>query len=181
MNIPDPNKTAQGLNHPLRGKGGEVAKRSNAADCKSAGHRSTEVRILPSPPEPPRPRRSSRPSWFGIRVGNIVIDFDESETQHPLFLSHRSPLPQGRTSSRRRLTQTVSHWAGVAQLVEHQPSKLRVAGPSPVSRSIIAGTKGLSMAGDGGAGTKLASREGGSFRVDQGIEPTWLSGRALPW
>ena len=28
--------------------------------------------------------------------------------------------------------------AGVAQLVEHQPSKLRVAGPSPVSRSIMA-------------------------------------------
>jgi hypothetical protein len=27
--------------------------------------------------------------------------------------------------------------AGVAQLVEHQPSKLRVAGPSPVSRSIM--------------------------------------------
>ena len=26
-------------------------------------------------------------------------------------------------------------WAGIAQLVEHQPSKLRVAGSSPVSRS----------------------------------------------
>ena len=25
-------------------------------------------------------------------------------------------------------------WAGVAQLVEHQPSKLRVAGSSPVAR-----------------------------------------------
>ena len=29
--------------------------------------------------------------------------------------------------------------AGVAQLVEHQPSKLRVAGPSPVSRSSFIG------------------------------------------
>ena len=29
------------------------------------------------------------------------------------------------------------HRAGIAQLVEHQPSKLRVAGPSPVSRSIL--------------------------------------------
>ncbi len=28
-------------------------------------------------------------------------------------------------------------WAGIAQLVERQPSKLRVAGSSPVSRSII--------------------------------------------
>ena len=27
------------------------------------------------------------------------------------------------------------HYAGVAQLVEHQPSKLRVAGSNPVSRS----------------------------------------------
>ena len=27
--------------------------------------------------------------------------------------------------------------AGVAQLVEHQPSKLRVAGSIPVSRSIV--------------------------------------------
>ncbi len=27
--------------------------------------------------------------------------------------------------------------AGVAQLVEHQPSKLRVAGSNPVSRSIF--------------------------------------------
>ena len=29
-------------------------------------------------------------------------------------------------------------YAGVAQLVEHQPSKLRVAGSSPVSRPFIA-------------------------------------------
>ena len=28
------------------------------------------------------------------------------------------------------------YYAGVAQLVEHQPSKLRVAGSNPVSRSI---------------------------------------------
>ena len=28
-------------------------------------------------------------------------------------------------------------WAGIAQLAEHQPSKLRVAGSNPVSRSII--------------------------------------------
>jgi hypothetical protein len=28
-------------------------------------------------------------------------------------------------------------FAGIAQLVEHQPSKLRAAGSSPVSRSIF--------------------------------------------
>ena len=32
---------------------------------------------------------------------------------------------------------TVYSKAGVAQLVEHQPSKLRVAGSIPVSRSIV--------------------------------------------
>ena len=62
---------------------GVVAKWSNAAGCKPAGHAPSKVRILPAPP---------------------VVNF--------------------------RLR------AGVAQLVEHQPSKLRVAGPSPVSRSI---------------------------------------------
>ena len=33
-----------------RGPIGEVPKRLNGADCKSAGLRPTEVRILPSPP-----------------------------------------------------------------------------------------------------------------------------------
>jgi hypothetical protein len=34
--------------------------------------------------------------------------------------------------------------AGIAQLVEHQPSKLRVAGSSPVSRSMSAALNGCS-------------------------------------
>ena len=58
---------------------GQVPKRSTGADCKSAGQRPTEVRILPCP---------------------------------------------------------LTLIAGVAQLVEHQPSKLRVAGSIPVSRSV---------------------------------------------
>src|SRR5438067_13583748 len=59
---------------------GEMAERSKAADCKSAGPCPTKVRILLSPP-----------------VGE--------------------------------------QRAGVTQLVESQPSKLLVAGSSPVSRS----------------------------------------------
>ena len=35
--------------------------------------------------------------------------------------------------------------AGVAQLAEHQPSKLRVAGSIPVSRSIVSDDIGLSF------------------------------------
>ena len=34
------------------------------------------------------------------------------------------------------------YWAGIAQLVEHQPSKLRVAGSNPVSRSCVVRTPG---------------------------------------
>ncbi len=105
MKIPDPTVRAQGSIHSLH-KGGEVAKRSNAADCKSAGLRPSEVRILPSPPEAP-----------------------------PGEIAEVAQRPVGE-----------GHWAGVAQLVEHQPSKLRVAGPSPVSRSIIE-VAGSSMGG----------------------------------
>ena len=40
-----------------------------------------------------------------------------------------------------RITKAVCHSkAGVAQLVEHQPSKLRVAGSNPVSRSMKLGS-----------------------------------------
>ena len=63
-----------------------------AADCKSATHRVTEVRILLSAPIPGR---------FG----------DDCPV-----------LPST---------------AGIAQLVERQPSKLNVAGSNPVSRSIL--------------------------------------------
>ncbi len=115
MKIPDPTVGAQGSIRSLQGKGGEVAKRSNAADCKSAGLRPSEVRILPSPPEAP--------------PGEIA---EPSEPSEVVEVTQR-PVGEG-------------HWAGVAQLVEHQPSKLRVAGPSPVSRSIIE-VAGSSMGG----------------------------------
>src|SRR5207342_3353740 len=73
---------------------GEVAKRSNATDCKSVGPRPSKVRILPSPPS----------SFFpGLREGSEA---------------------NGRRNE-----------AGVAQLVELQPSKLDVAGSNPVARS----------------------------------------------
>ncbi len=109
MKIPDPTVGAQDSIRSLQGKGGEVAKRSNAADCKSAGLRPSEVRILPSPPEAP--------------PGEIAEIAEPNEPSEVVEVTQR-PVGEG-------------HWAGVAQLVEHQPSKLRVAGPSPVSRSII--------------------------------------------
>ena len=80
--------------------GGEVAKRSNATDCKSVAPRASKVRILSSPPF----------FWRG-----------------------------------RESRQKDSHKAGVAQLVELQPSKLDVAASNPVARSTPvegAGAKG---------------------------------------
>ena len=41
---------------------GEVAKRSNAPDCKSVALAASEVRILPSPALPPSPCRLGRTS-----------------------------------------------------------------------------------------------------------------------
>lgn len=40
-------------------------------------------------------------------------------------------------SLRRFESFSLHHFAGIAQLVEHQPSKLNVAGSNPVSRSIF--------------------------------------------
>ena len=77
------------------GMRGEVAKRSNATDCKSVAPRASKVRILPSPPRA------------------------------------RAPLATR--------AEAVRCQAGVAQLVELQPSKLDVAGSSPVARSTRSG------------------------------------------
>src|SRR4029078_3157725 len=46
---------------PIRQIFGEVAKRSNAADCKSVALAASKVRVLPSPPTF-APRRSGRAS-----------------------------------------------------------------------------------------------------------------------
>ena len=114
---------------------GVVAKRPNAAGCKPAGFTPSEVRILPAPPPAPAPDpifRSppARP--------NPVPDPDLPD----LLTSDLTPLPRPlmsalrfrpyRRRSRRPLFRPP---AGVAQLAERQPSKLRVAGSNPVSRS----------------------------------------------
>jgi hypothetical protein len=46
-----------------------------------------------------------------------------------------------------RLFSKADFQAGVAQSIEHQPSKLRVAGLNPVSRSILKQSLGLLQAG----------------------------------
>ena len=52
-------------------------------------------------------------------------------------LHHPPSLPGSVDPARVPSAPDVSHWAGIAQRLEHRPSKPRVAGSNPVSRSII--------------------------------------------
>ena len=86
----------------------------------------SEVRILPSPPGLPADDLNNfspvdDPSPAALDVMIRKMKNSEIEFLFPGFWTDPGAL----TSER----------AGVAQLVEHQPSKLRVAGSSPVSRS----------------------------------------------
>ena len=88
----------------------------------------SEVRILPSPPGLPAddlnnfsPVDDSSPA--ALDTMTLKMKNSESEFLFPSFWTDTGMF----TSER----------AGVAQLVEHQPSKLRVAGSIPVSRSMI--------------------------------------------
>ncbi len=71
-------------------------------------------------------------TWGRAGVGepgqtvNLVFRLNRFESYHPHF-----SFPE------RFLSDLFLTLAGVAQLVEHQPSKLRVAGSSLVSRSIL--------------------------------------------
>jgi hypothetical protein len=86
----------------------------------------SEVRILPSPPGLPAddldnfsPVDDSSP----VALNAMIRKMKNIKTE---FLFPRSWTDTGASRNER---------AGVAQLVEHQPSKLRVAGSIPVSRS----------------------------------------------
>ena len=78
---------------------GQVAKWSNATDCKSVG--------------------------FGLR-------------RFKSFPAHMSVAQATRTQAGKKFRRARVGFAGVTQLVESQPSKLLVAGSSPVSRSELA-------------------------------------------
>jgi hypothetical protein len=78
----------------------------------------SEVRILPPPPSIPQIKESSR-------------------LRRRFFMDSFLPGNEAELRGRERvfLPDLIRDKAGVAQLVEHQPSKLRVAGSRPVSRS----------------------------------------------
>jgi hypothetical protein len=153
---------------------GEVAKRSNAADCKSVGHAPSKVRVLPSPPPfapgarranmarrrrasggKPACRRTGRPgdSELGQRgVGSTVC---ERESQAGL------PRRSGGTAA------AASRVGGSNSVVESQPSKLLVAGSIPVSRSNLRSLREPRLASQRARVAKVvhrsAKREGGPF------------------
>src|SRR6185436_4802583 len=98
---------------------GEVAKRSNAADCKSVALAASKVRVLPSPP-------IVRTGELVIgRVGELVNDNDKRVSNFPRHQLTNSPT--GRNAE----------IGGSNSVVESQPSKLLVAGSIPVSRSSL--------------------------------------------
>ena len=107
---------------------GEVAKRSNAADCKSVGLAPSKVRVLPSPSSVEygqtgegRRKRASTATERTESIGLFVFR---------LFVFRLSGLQQ----------------CGSNSVVESQPSKLLVAGSIPVSRSnMFRGTAPLGL------------------------------------
>ena len=121
---------------------GQVAKRSNATDCKSVG--------------------------FGLRR------FESFPAHSSIWISPASPKAfsaEGRrmwewgtgwTSPQSQFRSRELFFAGVTQLVESQPSKLLVAGSSPVSRSnhfpgLARGSAEGGQIWDFGLGTGLTS------------------------
>src|SRR6185436_161745 len=106
---------------------GEVAKRSNAADCKSVALAASKVRVLPSPPSVRTGELVN--GWIGELVNDGRIEF-------------------------RQLTRPPTHQAGEFgiggsnSVVESQPSKLLVAGSIPVSRSKRSGHLVIWLSGD---------------------------------
>ena len=116
---------------------GEVAKRSNAADCKSVVPATSEVRILPSP-------AFARPSGE-LRLGHPLSRMAQVASR----MTREGCLAEARSAKAdfRRLIENEQRarrfenealgceMCGSNSVVESQPSKLLVAGSIPVSRS----------------------------------------------
>jgi hypothetical protein len=130
---------------------GEVAKRSNAADCKSVAPAASEVRILPSPSafarpsgelrldQPPRNstaagQSASRATCEGCPAVARSAKADLETLDAGCKFDEESGLAR---RSRRARRSGPSRVGGSNSVVESQPSKLLVAGSIPVSRSRI--------------------------------------------
>ena len=131
---------------PVRSNVGEVAKRSNAADCKSVALAASKVRILPSPPVD-LPQRGSLVAGRVSDASNALSERSESkggsnsvvESQPSKLLvagsipvsRSRLRLAEASAATRLRLGRLDAHKADVAQLAE------RVLGKDEVTSSIL--------------------------------------------
>ena len=107
---------------------GEVAKRSNAADCKSVAPAASEVRILPSPP-------TFRLRACGASAGQVARGWPPAGLDGSIKPAEdrRASLAAAPSEAKRARRE-----GGSNSVVESQPSKLLVAGSIPVSRSRFA-------------------------------------------
>ena len=118
---------------------GEVAKRSNAADCKSVALAASEVRILPSPSDRPIGRSAHR----SIASTDRLIASADRQIDRPIGSTDRDrPIdrcdqPMRRCDGPMRRSTDEPMKRGSNSVVESQPSKLLVAGSIPVSRSKV--------------------------------------------
>src|SRR3954470_23998461 len=120
---------------PNRQPVGEVAKRSNAADCKSVALAASKVRVLPSPPSSARDDRER----------DVAQEDELRLASQPELVASQSKFgssagSRGEAGPARRIGETREHVrrvGGSNSVVESQPSKLLVAGSIPVSRSSL--------------------------------------------
>ena len=124
---------------------GEVAKRSNAADCKSVALAASKVRILPSPPAFARfasDGQAGEQSTGDVELSDARVHVARVGNGNLAGLPRRSRAR--RVASRRRAcglappklrAERAVNEGGSNSVVESQPSKLLVAGSIPVSRS----------------------------------------------
>src|SRR6185503_6203613 len=122
-------------------RSGEVAERSNAADCKSVALVASEVRILPSPPTFARRGRRAELRLASQRAGRRLRAEARSGCRRSkagcgvgeLWIEIRGCGPARHSAGWR----SGRHEGGSNSVVESQPSKLLVAGSIPVSRSSL--------------------------------------------
>ena len=93
----------------------------------------SEVRILPSPPGPPVDHR--RNQFKTVVHCPVLAAMNDKDERVVLQIGDGENRIKKRFLRNDNIGDT-SLEAGVAQLAEHQPSKLRVAGSIPVSRSM---------------------------------------------
>jgi hypothetical protein len=166
--------------------GGEVAKRSNASDCKSDGPRPSKVRILPSPPSH-RDFRGEAPGMWERGGRSSVVELQPSK----LDVAGSNPAARSTSAAAdgwgRRKKRSVNSRAARG---EWQAARWSEAGFTPAERRGIPGsaTQHPDRKATGSERSGIDSRvaKGGSRGCDAAPpgrkeSPRSSVGRARPW